>query len=514
MRFSRKTKIVTAVIAVICASAVLFVPSGALFGGADTPARQLEEHSVVTSSVVDAKQTVEGGDQVSSDEFISAEQDPDKVNGELGKDSDPGRIDFSEIPDLKEKAPYVAPEQSEYADSHYRVTGFKEFDLDGLFPENFIGDTSWDPMGIDDNGIIYFGYTGRRSDLVAGEEVEDFAVFSYNPETDVVKLLGTFIEACRAANNYQYGEAIPKGHTKFYCIDGKMYMASQSFHDFKDGIEGLENYRGSHLFMYDIEKETLVDLSATMPGGVWTEHQGVVSMNYMPEIGKLVGFTHPYADLVFYDLATGTIDRYVQGIPWTRGNPLSRELIVSGDKVYLYRGTEETGYGINGGANFYCPVYCYDYGEDRLYQTGDKINGGFWNGQATTSDGKTTYISGCCSYLFKLDHETGKITFLRDMDADGEDSLGFTYSISMSPDETKLFYIPTAHNPGYIYEYDIATNGVTKIANVANCVYCGSNIVSNNWYYFTRFGDNGSWERFPTLVAFRLERWDGDYTIK
>ena len=31
------------------------------------------------------------------------------------------------------------------------------------------------------------------------------------------------------------------------------------------------------------------------------------------------------------------------------------------------------------------------------------MKGGFWNGQATTADGKTTYISGCCGILYKMD---------------------------------------------------------------------------------------------------------------
>ena len=412
------------------------------------------------------------------------------------------------IPPEPREPGFAEPKPSEYADSHFRATDFRIIKFDEMFPEGFAGDTSWDPMGIDDNGIIYFGYTGRRTDLIPDEVIEDFAIFSYNPETDVVKFLGTLIEASKACNNYVSGEEIPKGHTKFYCIDNKMYLASQSFHDYKENIDGADGYmtkRGAHLYMYDIEKEILLDLSASFPGGVWCEHQGVVAINYMPELGKLVGFTHPLADLVFYDLATGTVDRYVNGIPWSLGNPLSREIIVSGDRVYLYRGVEDPGQR----AEIQWPVYCYDCGDDTLYQTGDTMKGGFWNGQATTADGKTTYISGCCGILYKMDMETGRVTFLRDMDLDGENVIGYTYSISMSPDETKLFYIPTARKPGRIYEYDIATNTLAVIADVKQSVYCGSNIVTkDNWYYFTRFGENGTWEGAPSVVAYKLEPWE------
>lgn len=499
MKIRNKTRVIALFAIVACVFSAVFVPTGALSADGGGLYQAVAEPAVFSA----AERTTP------SDAFSLPERKLQSPSGEtevittstvaVTEPKTP-----SEAPAAKKEA-FEYPKESEYVGSEYRVTGFKEIDLTNLFPDNFIGDTSWDPMGIDENGVIYFGYTGRRFDLIPNKVIEDFAVFSYNPEKDVVKLLGTFIESSKASHNYVEGEAIPKGHTKFHCIDSKVYMASQGFHDFKAGIDGYENYRGAHLYMYDIAKEALIDISASMPGGVWVEHQGVVSMNYMPEIGKLVGFTHPLADLVFYDVKTNKIDRFVKGIPWQLGNPLSRELVVTGDKVYLYRGVEDCGYRAE---QLEWPVYCYDYGDDTLTNTGEMMRGGFWNGQAITSDGKTAYISGCCSFLYKMDLETGKVTFLRDMDLDGESRLGFTYSISMSPDEKKLFYIPTAINPGRIYEYDIATNTVTTIANVECDVYCGSNIVTkDNWYYFVRFGNGGAWEGNPSVVAFRIESW-------
>lgn len=389
---------------------------------------------------------------------------------------------------------------SEYSVSTYTMKGFKEIFFNNMFPSYLDLRTSWDPLGIDDNGTVYFGFTSNRKDL----GLEDFAVFSYNPDMDAVKFIGTFIEASKACNNYVEGEPIPKGHTKFHCIDGKLYMASQNFHDYKDKITGYEDNRGAHLYMYDIAKGTFLDISADMPGGVWCEHEGVVAMNYMPELNMLVGLTHPLSNLVFYNLTTHQVDRYVEGIPWKLGNPLSREIVIVGDRVYMYRGIEDV---TNRLLEQEYPLYYYDYGDDETVNTGVMMKGGFWNGQATTSDNKTTYISTCGSYLYKMDRETGEITFLRTMDRDGEDVLGYTYSISLSLDESKLIYVPSALNYGVIYEYDIVTGNVSLVSNIiGKGIYGGSNIVTDDgWYYFTRFGTDGSWEGQPALVAFKLE---------
>ncbi len=500
-------KTIIKIISVSATLAVLVsgITASGVFFNTEKPIEVIEvQNSIVTDTarpsettqfIDSAKVEVDLGDYGDGESKETLSDASDEVKAELGTLSDKSDV---QLPELKEP---ILPNEEEYTSSHYRMTGFKEILFDEMFPSYMVGDSSWDPMGIDDNGIIYFGYTGRRLDL---SEIEDFAVFSYDPENDVVKFLGSFIEASRAANNYQDGESIPKGHTKFYCIDNKMYMASQGFHDFKQKIDGYENYRGAHLYAYDIEKGVLIDVSADMPGGIWCEHEGVVSMNYVEELNKLVGFTHPLANLVFYDLETGTVDRFVEGIPWSLGNPLSRELIVSGDRIYLYRGVEDTWR-----SEEEYPMYYYDYGDDQLVKTDQMMKGGFWNGQEMTADGKTAYISGCCGYLYKLDLETGKVTLLTDMDVPGEDNVGFVYSISLSPDESKLFYVPTARNPGYIYEYDIATNTVTTIATSSPAVYCGCSIISkDDWYYFTRFGDGSAWEGCPSLVAFKLEPWN------
>ncbi len=508
-----KRKVVK-IISITAALAILvsaIAASGLLFGAAklegsvEVPSEQLGEDAVIrpnADSIFDGSakveinlptQPVEDADEtLGNAEFSEIRPGSDANNSDINDTGDASEVEEGEL-----KAP-VLPEEEEYTFSNYRITGFREIKFDEMFPAYMVGDTSWDPMGVDDNGIIYFGYTGRRTDLA---DIEDFAVFSYDPEADVIKFLGSFIEASKASNNYQYGESIPKGHTKFYCIDNKMYMASQGFHDFKNKIDGYESYRGAHLYAYDIEKGVLVDVSADMPGGVWCESEGVVSMNYVEELNMLVGFTHPLANLVFYDLETNTVDRFVEGIPWVLGNPLSREMIVSGDRIYIYRGVEDSWR-----ADEMYPMYYYDYGDDKLVKTDQMMGGGFWNGQEITSDGKTAYISGCCSWLYKLDLETGKVTFLADMG--GGDELGYTYSITLSPDETKLFYVPTTRNPGLVYEYDIATGKISTVYTTDNSVYCGSSIItSDDWYYFTRFGVNGSWEGSPTLVAFKLEPW-------
>jgi hypothetical protein len=111
--------------------------------------------------------------------------------------------------------------------------------------------------------------------------------------------------------------------------DGVMYMASQGFHDFKQDIDELPNYRGSHILRYDNRRESWLDLSANLPGGVVTKQQGIVGLNILRSDGLLVGLVHPHSDLVLYDYKNRELVKVIRGIPWELGNPLSRELIVA-----------------------------------------------------------------------------------------------------------------------------------------------------------------------------------------
>jgi len=131
--------------------------------------------------------------------------------------------------------------------------------FDDIAPKGMVLQQCWDAIGIDDHERVYIGFTGRRSD---GRE--DFAVFRYDPATGSRRLLGSFMAASDSAGNLHAGEEIPKGHTHLVALDGRIYMGSQGFHDFKRGIGALPRYRGSHLYAHDTAADVLEeDVGAT-----------------------------------------------------------------------------------------------------------------------------------------------------------------------------------------------------------------------------------------------------------
>ena len=274
---------------------------------------------------------------------------------------------------------------------------FYEVSFDDLIPGGLDVDLQqcWNGMGMDDQGRIYIGFTSTRDD----GKSEDFVVFRYDPATQEKEYLGSFQDIAAASGNLQERESIPKGHTRMIFADGIMYMGSQGFHDFKQEIDDLPKYRGSHIFAYDTRNETWMDLSADLPGGVVTENQGIVGMNILPDEGLLVGLVHPHSDLALYDYKNRELDDVVKGIPWQLGNPLSREVVVApSGNIYLYRGTEEP---FQRGESH--PVWVYNIHTKELKQTEYNMTNGFWIGQTQTRDGSKVYVTTVNGQLYEFD---------------------------------------------------------------------------------------------------------------
>ena len=133
------------------------------------------------------------------------------------------------------------------------------------------------------------------------------------------------------------------------------------------------------------------------------EHQGIVAMSYSPEHRLLVGLAHPLGDLVLIDVKTGSVKKVVPGIPWELDRMVSREVVVTRTgKVYTYRGPEDP--SLREMTN---EVWCYDLATGAMSQTGQRLRGGFWNGQAVTRDRGTIYLSTVSGELYKLDVRSG-----------------------------------------------------------------------------------------------------------
>jgi hypothetical protein len=366
-----------------------------------------------------------------------------------------------------------------------------EIAFDDLIPSGLNVDLQqcWNGMGMDDRGRIYIGFTSSRD----GGKSEDFVVFRYDPVTEQRDFLGTFQDIAAANNNLQKGESIPKGHTRMIFADGMMYMGSQGFHDFKQEIDDLPKYRGSHIFAYDTRAESWLDLAAKLPGGVVTQHQGIVSLNILRNEGLLVGLAHPFSDIVLYDYKNDRLDKLVPGIPWTLGNPLSREVIVApSGNIYIYRGTEEPSQ-----RNETHPVWVYNIHTGEMKQTGYNMTNGFWIGQTETRDGSKVYVTTVNGQLYEFDTASEVFTDLGYMLPASDIALGrriqFQYGPTLSPDETKLYWVPsTLENPegtGELYEYDIATRTVTFIQQLPIGIYTAANLRDEHNIYLAHFGN-------------------------
>jgi hypothetical protein len=315
--------------------------------------------------------------------------------------------------------------------------------FDDLAPAGLTLKQCWNAMGMDSQQRVYIGFTSRRSDAR-----EDFAVFRYDPSTGERRFLGTFMDVSQAAGNLQPGEEIPKGHTRMLEIDGKMYMGSQGFHDLKATIATLPNYRGSHLYAYDPSRGELEDVSRSLPGGVATEHQGIIALSHAPGTDLLVGLAHPSSDIVLFDYKRRRVQQIVPGIPWRPGNPLSREVVVTKKgKIYTYRGTEDPAQ-----RDEVHRIWVYDLKTNTSTETAYAATGGFWNGQTWTRNGKVIYLATVNGELYKLDVGTEVFTHLgyllpREEYATGE-RIDYLFGITLSADEKRIYGIPRRSRSG------------------------------------------------------------------
>lgn len=372
-----------------------------------------------------------------------------------------------------------------------RGISWAQIDFKSLTPSHVSTEQCWNSMGVDDKGRIYIGFTSTLDDGRG-----DFAVFRYDPSNGEKLFLGTFLDVVKAAGNFQEGESIPKGHTRMIFADGKMYMATQGFHDFKQEIDTLPTYRGSHLLAYDTTAGTWDDLSASLPGGVVTAHEGIIALNILPEEHLLVGLAHPSSDIVLFDYQTNQLIKVVPGIPWKLGNPLSREMIVTPTgHIYTYRGTEDPKQ-----RNESYPVWVYDIHTNEMKNIGFEMKNGFWNNQTETRDGSKIYINTVNGGLYEFDVATETFKDLGSaLPKTDKRAIAYNYTLTLSPDEKNLYYAVTAldGNRGgsaELFSYNIASGEVSFVQQLPLGVYTSGDARDNENIYFAHFGDfNGSW---------------------
>jgi len=386
---------------------------------------------------------------------------------------------------------------------------WSEVSFESLAPRGMKMKECWNAMGIDDQGRIYIGFTSTRKD---GRD--DFPVFRYNPKTGERQFLGSFLDVVAAADNAKKGENIPKGHTRMVFANNRMYMGSQSFHDLKMEIDSLPTYRGSHLFAFNTIAGAFKDLSANLPGGVVTAHEGILSLNVLPEEHLLVGLAHPSSDIILYDYLTEKLIKVVSVIPWKLGNPLSREIIIApSGNIYTYRGTENVDQ-----LNETHSVWVYNIHSGEMKDTGFQMTKGFWIGQTKKRDGSKIYINTAGGELYEFDVATETFKDLGyELPKTDSRIINYTYAIALSPDETKIYYVPSIiqksagaagsgkPDSGELYYYDIDTGQVVFVQQLPIGIYTSADLRDSQNIYFAHFGsETNVWTGQPKLFILRV----------
>jgi len=384
-----------------------------------------------------------------------------------------------------------------------------EVAFEDIAPRDITLKECWNAMGIDNQGRIYIGFTSTRAD-----SRDDFLVFRYDPRTGERHYLGSFLDIVASAGNSQAGESIPKGHTRMIYADGRMYMGSQSFHDLKAEIDSLPTYRGSHLFAFDTNSNLWEDLSAALPGGVVTEHEGIISLNIMPQEKLLVGLAHPSSDIVLYNYMNEQLIQVAPGIPWRLGNPLSRESVVTPKgNIYTYRGTESVNQ-----RNEVHNVWVYNINSEEMKDTGVQMTNGFWIGQTRKRDGSKIYLNTIGGQLYEFDVASETFKDLgHALPPTDKRIIDYTYALTLSPDETRLYYVISvlrkpggavgngSGGSGELYYYDLARRKVEFVQQLPVGIYASADVRDSENIYFAHFGNSTDlWSGNPRLFVLNV----------
>jgi len=375
--------------------------------------------------------------------------------------------------------------------------------FDAVTPPYLTPTQCWNALGTDRRGRVYVNWTCDRDD---GRE--DTGLFRYSPRSGRTEFLGSAIDAATLAGNLADGEEIPKCHPRIQQVGHRLYMTSQGFHDFKAEIDTLPDYRGSHLFCYDLRTGRFTDAGRTLPGGVLVENQGIVALEYSPEHDLLVGLSHPHGDIVLIDPCTRKVRKVVPGIPWELNRMVSREIVVTRTgKVLTYRGPEDP--TLSADEN---EVWEYDIDADAMRPTGHRLTGGFWNGQAVSADRERIYLSTVSGKLYRYDVADGNFTGLGELidtaAYTGPDQyrIAYLYGIGLSADERQIvglpIIVPTAQPDGAaptrLMTYDVRTGKVRSHQDARRIAFTGSNHRDRHGNFYQAAFD---WDRNPYLAV-------------
>jgi hypothetical protein len=228
----------------------------------------------------------------------------------------------------------------------------------------------------------------------------------------------------------------------------------------------------------------------------------------------LVGLSHPSSNVILYNYQTERLVGVYPGIPWKLGNPLSREVIVApSGRIYTYRGTE----AVDRRQEVHS-VWVFNPDTGELKDTGVQMTNGFWVGQTRKRDGSKVYINTIAGQLYEFDTAAESFRDLGYELPPGDNRIiNYTYSVSLSPDEKRLYYILSvlqrpggtvgtgSGGSGELYYYDLAAGQAVFVQQLPPGIYTSADVRDSQNIYFAHFGNHSNlWSGNPRLFILHV----------
>ncbi len=287
-------------------------------------------------------------------------------------------------------------------------------------------------------------------------------MYSYDPETDLVKHLGDITEACGEKGKKTIVQG--KSHVNFVEADKKLYFSTHlGYYSMIDGMEkigippeGFKPYPGGHFLSYDIVTEEFEDLAIAPEG------EGILTTNMDPERGRIYGITWPKGLFVTYDLESkkmknlGPISRGGENGVGEEYRTLCRSFAIDprDGAVYFTNGDGDILY------------YCYE-SESLKTVEGEDMRKDYFGLYEPTSPGHMAYnwrqtiwyepensvygVHGNSGYLFRFDPDEPRVEVLERLTSLPSKRSGmfdqFSYGylgFILGPDGRTLYYLTGA----------------------------------------------------------------------
>jgi hypothetical protein len=151
-------------------------------------------------------------------------------------------------------------------------------------------DCMFDGIGRSYDGTAYIG---------AGNDLNNCALYKYDPSGNRLVSLGTVRDASSKINNWKSNDIPGKVHTSIREYNGKMYFAT---HYWKETAQEFLEFRGGHLYEYDPKTGNMRDMT---PDTVLAPNEGIMDIAIDKVRGLIYATTYPAGNIYQHNMNTG-----------------------------------------------------------------------------------------------------------------------------------------------------------------------------------------------------------------